>query len=153
GADRVARGGYRNDAGTVSNELLVLVGRQLPGGWVKLGPPHRRAGPRGGLQPRPDVRVVVEPGDDHLIARRPIRGEGTRDQIGQRGRARPEDHAVGYAADEVGHRGAGRRGDLERSAAGLEGRRLVPHRAPGHARDRPGGLDRDETTRRTVEVD
>jgi hypothetical protein len=41
---------------------------QLGGGRVELRPAHGGAGPLGGQHPRPDVRVVVQPGHHDLVA-------------------------------------------------------------------------------------
>ncbi|MCW2614050.1 MAG: hypothetical protein JWN08_1044 [Frankiales bacterium] len=61
GAGRVARGGHRDQAGALVDEVVVLLQRQLGGRRVDVGPPDHGAGPLGRLRPGPDVRVVVEP--------------------------------------------------------------------------------------------
>ncbi len=114
GSDDVARRGHRDQPGALGQQLAVLAGGQLGGGDVHLGPAHRGVAPGGGLHPGPDVRVVVEPGHDHLVARRPVPRQGVGEPVGERGHVRPEDHAIRVTAGQVrdgtpalGHDGAG----------------------------------------------
>ena len=63
------------------------------------------------LEPRRDVRVVVEPRDEHLVARRERPREGARQQEVERGHALPERDLARGAAEEgrPPARGRGRR--------------------------------------------
>ena len=56
-------------------QLVVLPGRQLAGLDVHLRPADLDAGLLGELQPRPDVRVVVEPAEHDLVAGAPGPGQ------------------------------------------------------------------------------
>ena len=62
----------------------------------------------GGQHPRPDVGVVVQPGDHDLVARAATLGQRAREVVGQLGHAAAEDDAAGIGAEQVGHRRAAR---------------------------------------------
>lgn len=80
---------------------LALCRSRLPSASSSMRNLHGRAGGRGGAHPRRDVGVVVEAGDDHLVAGAPRGGERLRDVEGQRRHVRPEHDAVGVVgADE-----------------------------------------------------
>ena len=112
--DRVARRGDRDEAGPRADQVRVLRDGQFPGHQVDLGPLDVDARPPGRLDPRPHVGVVVEPGHHDVVARRPRPGQRVGDPVRERGGARPEDHAVGRAADQVRDRRAGLGHDLDR---------------------------------------
>ena len=64
------------------------------------------AGVLGRQDPRTDVRVVVERGDDHLVARAERAAERAREVQQQRRRVRPEDDLARVGARDVGCRPA-----------------------------------------------
>ncbi len=80
GADEVGGGGHRDQAGARGELRGDVVGGQLPGGRVEIRAADGDAYPLGRLRPGADVGVVVELGDDHLVALRPAgrRGCGRR---------------------------------------------------------------------------
>ena len=73
---------------------------------TNVDPSDGGAGIARGEQPRPDVRVVVEPGHDDLVARSPRPSERARQVQQQRRRVLAEDHLARVAAEEVGARPA-----------------------------------------------
>ena len=87
-----------------------------------------------GLHPRPDVGVVVQPGDHHLVAGRPRARQRPGQVVGQGGHAPAEDHPARVGADEVGHRRPGLEHDLVGAARG--GADVA---AVGDARQQGGG--------------
>ena len=142
GAHQVGRGGQRHEPGAGREDRGDVVLGELGRPRIELGPADGRPDGRGGHDPRPDVRVVVETGDDHLVACRPGRGERARHGEGELGHAAAEDHAAGVHAEQVGHRGAGGVDDGvgrafcfgDRSAVGQRERRAC---APPRRRPRP----------------
>jgi hypothetical protein len=62
------------------------------------------------LPPRVDIRVVIELGDDDLVARLPGAGQGARQVEGERGHVGAKGNLVGRRAEEVAEGGA-RRGE------------------------------------------
>ncbi len=81
-----------------------LPGRQVAGFDVDLGPFHLGAEPVGSAQPGRDVRFVVEPGDDHLVAQTGAR----RRRVGQRSQQHravgAQHHAAGVGVHQIGRR-------------------------------------------------
>ena len=134
GTEDVAGRRDRDHAGALVDQRPVLVDRQFAGVEVGVGPPDRRAG----LHPRPDVRVVVEPGQYDLVTRTPGRGEGTRQPVGHRGHVGAEDDAVGVPADKVGDGLTAAGDDVVGAVAGREGAADVADPIPVRVRD---GLD------------
>ena len=92
--------------------------RELTGVRIEVGPANRRFGRGGRLDPRPYVRVMVEPGDDDLVAGRPGLGECPRKVVGQLGHAAPEDDAAWISGEQVSHRGARTPDDVVGAALG-----------------------------------
>jgi hypothetical protein len=78
-------------------------------------PSHGGPGVLGGEQPRPHVRIVVEPGHDHLVAGPERPPDRSRDREEQRRRVRAEDHLVRVRAQQV----RGRSVRLEEEVVGL----------------------------------
>jgi hypothetical protein len=130
--DRVAGRGHRHQTGTRTDQIPVLSHRQLAGGQVDIRPAHGCPG----LHPRPDVGVVVEPGQHHLVALTPASRQRAGHQVGQRGGARAEDHPGRIAADQIRDRRAGRADDLAGPAGGLVRGAPVRHRGAHRPRDR-----------------
>src|ERR1019366_7593133 len=58
-------------------------------------------GPAGGLHPRPDIGIVIEPADHHFIARGPPGGQGSGKAVGQGCHVRPENDPIRLAAGQV----------------------------------------------------
>ena len=118
--DRVRREGERDD-------LRPLVERGLERRPVErhvvtpdIHPSNGSAGVSRGKQPRPDIRVVIEPRDDDLVAGPECSCDRSRDREQERRRVRAEDHLVGIGVQQVG-RGAVRLVDQRVGlAAGLE---------------------------------
>ena len=97
-----------------SDQLCVLV--QLAGqvlhveGAVfvaKVGPSDRKAAIFGHEQPRGDVGVVIEAGEEDFVAGLEFAAKGARDGEGKRRHVGAEDDFVGAAVQEVGHGSAG----------------------------------------------
>ena len=132
--------------------MIVLRGRKLAGFLLHLGPAHRRARPCCRLYPRPDVGIMVQPGDDHLVTREPVPCEGVRQPVGQRGHVRAKDHSVRVSAGEVGHRAAAPGGDLVRAVARRECPARVANPGAVGVRDHTDDRFRHLGTRGTVEV-
>ena len=110
--ENIARRRHRHEAGAVREQVVVLTNRQLTGPQVHFRPPDDDAGARRGLNPRPNVRIVVEAGDDDLVARRPAGRQGPRQPVGQGRHVGPKDHPGPIAPDEVGDGMATFVGDL-----------------------------------------
>ena len=79
------------------------------------------AGTSGGLHPRPHVRVVVEPGHDHLVSRCPAPRKRLGEPVGEGGHVRSEDHPVAVTPDEIGYGSAAVANDLSGTLAGRKG--------------------------------
>ena len=108
GPDDVAGRGDRHQPGALGDQHSPnCAAGSSPVAGVDIRPPHRGARPLGRLHPGPHVRVVVEPGHDHLVTRPPVAGQRPGQAVGQRGHVRAENHAVRLAA---GQRGNGRAG-------------------------------------------
>ena len=94
------------------------------------------------LEPRRDVRVVVELRHEHLVAGAQRAGEGPREQEVQRGHARPERDLLGTAAEEVGRTLPRVLDQLDGAPRGLEGAADVRVRLAEIAGDRVDDLVR-----------
>src|SRR5215471_7368844 len=55
---------------------------------------HQTVAPRGGLHPRPDVGVVVEPGYHDLVPPLPAPGQRLGEPVGEGGHVRAQDDPV-----------------------------------------------------------
>ena len=137
-AEDVARRRNRDQPGPFRQQRAVLRDRELTRRYVDFGPAHRDVGPGGGLNPRADVRVVVQPGDHDLVAGPPCVGQRAGQPVGQRGHVRAEDDALRVAAHEVGHGLAAAGHDGAGALAGREGPARVADPGPGRGGD---GLD------------
>ena len=62
---------------------------------------HGQVAVVGELEPRRDVRVVIEAGDDDLVALLPVARRGAREREVERGHVRPEGDLVGHHAEQV----------------------------------------------------
>ena len=112
GADQVRGAGDRDQPGALGEHLGDVVGGELAGGRVEGGPAHGRADRLGGAHPGADVRVVVEPGDDHLVAGTPAGGQRAGEVEGELGGAAAEDDAARIGAQQVGDRRPGAEDDV-----------------------------------------
>src|SRR5213075_2375643 len=112
----------------------------------------RAAAPRG-KDPRSDVRVVVERGDDYLVTRAPCRGESISHMECKRGHVWSEHHAVRFAADQIGYRATSGGDGLRAPRAGLELAVDVGHRKPHSLGDRFDHSGRGQRARGAVERD
>ena len=106
--------------------------------------PDREPAVRGDAQPRPDVRLVVEPRDDELVARLHARGDRARDVHRERRHVRAEldlvrarrveqvrERRVRLVEDRVGPLGRGERAAVVR----VRGPVVVAHRLDHGVRD------------------
>ena len=152
GAEDVAGRGHRHQPGPLAQQRVVLPGGQFPRGQVHLGPADHRAGPPGRLHPRPDVRVMVQPGHDHLVTRAPVLGERSGEPVGQRGHVRPENDARRVTADQVGDCLAALGHDRVGPRAGRERAVGVAQPGPVRVADRVDHRRGKLGARRTVEV-
>ena len=109
---------------------------QVALGQLHVGEAHPGPGPDRRLHPRPDVRVMVEPGDHDLVAGAPARRERAGQPVGQGGHVRAEDDALGLAAGEVRHGLPALGGDRVGAAAGRERASGVSQADPVRAGDR-----------------
>jgi hypothetical protein len=102
GADQVRRTRDGDQPRPLGEHLGDVVGGELAGRRVERRPAHGRTGGLGGDHPRPDVRVVVEAGDDDLVAVPPAGGQRAGDVEGELGGAAAEDDPARIGAEEVG---------------------------------------------------
>ena len=100
-----ARGGG-DQPGAVGEHGGHGIRRQLARGGVEVDPAHRGAGRLGGVHPRADVRVVVEAGDDDLVAGPPVLGQRAGEVVGQGGGTAAEHDAARVGPEQVGQGGA-----------------------------------------------
>ncbi len=103
GAVEVGGGRHRDQTGARREHRLDVLRAQFTGDGVEAGPPHGGARRLGGLDPRADVGVVVQPRDHHLVARAPVLGEGAGQVVHQLGGAAAEHHGGGRGVEEVAH--------------------------------------------------
>jgi hypothetical protein len=118
GAEEVRGPGDGDQPGAAGEQPRHVVRRQLGGGGVEVRPADGRAGRRRGVHPGADVRVVVQAGDDDLVARAPVLGERAGEVVGELGHAAAEDDAAGVGGEQVGDGGAGGEDDAVRAALG-----------------------------------
>ncbi len=128
GADEVGGRGRRDEAGPLGEDGRHGVGRELTGGGVEVDPADRGARGLGGLDPRADVRVVVEAGDDDLVAGTPLLRHRPREVVGEGGGAATEDDPAGVGPEQVGEGGAGVGDDPVGPALGRGGAPAVADR-------------------------
>lgn len=125
GAQDVARVGAGNQPGLVRQQGLEVLGQELRAGLaLRLPPPDDEALALGQVQPRLDVGLVVEDGDDNLVAG-------------------PELERVRQVPEQLG--GGGAKGDLvhvgvDEASALLKGRLVA---AVGLLADLVGGAELD----------
>ena len=99
-ADRVRRpseGDYSRALGELALEVVVVE----RGVVEQLDVPHDQVAVVGELEPRSDASVVVERGDEDLVAGREVSPGGAREHEVQRGHVRAEDHLVRAAAEHA----------------------------------------------------
>ena len=152
GPDEVGRPRDRDDPRALGEHRGDVVDAELGRRRVEVDPPHRRARPLRREHPGTDVRVVVEAGDDDLVARPPGRGEGVRQVDGQRRHAPPEHDPAGVGAEQVGHRPAGRDDDVVREALRRREAAAVRDRRGQRRRHGLRDLEGDLRAARPVEV-
>ena len=96
GAEQVGRRGDGDQPGPVGEHVGDVVRGRARRSRDRTRPsarsPRRAA---AAIDPGPDVRVVVEPGHDDLVAWRPARGQRAGEVEGERGHAAAEDDAAG----------------------------------------------------------
>ena len=149
-ADRVGGPGERDHLGA-RPELALQVpdveGRVV----VQLDVPDHEVPVVRDLQPGSDPRVVVQAGDEDLVAgaERARRGPGQREV--ERGHVGPEDHLAGLAAEEPGRLALGLLEDLPDADARGVARAQVGAGLPERERDRVTHLVRDLRAARGVE--
>ena len=148
----IARRRHRHEPGAVRQQVVVLSNRQLTGPQVHLRPPYGDAGALRGLNPRPNVRIVVEAGDDDLVSRRPAGRQGPRQPVGEGRHVRPEDHPGPIAPDEVGDGLAAFVGDGPGPLARRECPAAVGETGGISTRDRLDDAGRQLRPSRTVKV-
>ena len=132
GAERRGGGGDGDQPGRLADQALPLPGRQLAGLDVDLGPFHLGAIAIRRAQPRRDVCLVVEPGDDHLIAQPDPRRRRVGQRVQQDGAVGAEDDAARVGVDQVGDRLAGR---VQHRRAALGGRMRADRRRSSNPRN------------------
>ena len=149
-ADRVGGPGERDHLG--ARPELALQVPDVEGGVVtQLDVPDHEVPVVRDLQPGGDPRVVVQAGDEDLVARaeRARRGPGQREV--ERGHVGPEDHLAGLAAEEAGRPDLGLLEDLPDADARGVARAQVGAGLPERERDRVPHLVRDLSAARGVE--
>ena len=108
----------------------------------------------GGQPPRPHVGVVIQRRDDNLVPRPPRPRQRVGQMERQRGHVRPQDHALGHAADQVGDRRPGGRDDFGAASTGGESPVDVGHgraeRVGDRVDDRDGNLCAGRAVQRGV---
>ena len=116
-ADGIGRPGKRDHLRArpeLSLQILEIERRVV----IQLDVPDDQAFVVRQLQPRRDAAVVIQRGDEDLIARAEIARGGARQREVQRGHVRPEDHFMGLAAQEQCRPGLGLLQDLPDAQAG-----------------------------------
>jgi hypothetical protein len=138
-ADRVGGPGERDHLGA-RPELVLQVIEVKRGVVVELHLPDYQVAVVRDLQPGRDARVVVEAGDEDLVARAERAGGGPGQREVQRGHVQPEDHLAGLAAEEPGRLALGLFEDLpDADARGVAGAQVGAGLAEGE-RDRVAHL-------------
>lgn len=130
-AEHVRRAGHGDEPRALVHDVVeFLVEAQIGGLGVEREPPHGRPDALGRLHPRAHVGIVVELGDDDLIARAPRLRKVTREVVRELRGATPVDDAARVGAHEVG----------SGSAEGGDGIRrvLLRERARAAIRERSG---------------
>ncbi len=152
-AERVRRERERDDPRTLADQRYDRIHLQGSLARIKRRRPHGETAVGSDEQPRRDVRIVVELGDDDLVALLERPGDGVGEQEVDRGRVGAEHDLLRAATEEVG-RGEvsvvdqllGGHGGHERTAeVRVRADQVIGHRAG----DRVGRL----RTARAVEVD
>ena len=128
-----------DQAGRFGDQVLPLPGRQLAGLDVDLGPFHLGAIAIRRAQPRRDVCLVVQPGDDRFIAQAHPCRRSVGQRVEQDGAVGPEDDAARVGVEQVRNRMASR---VQHRGAALS-RRMRTHRGRHRIaeRRRDGGGD------------
>ncbi len=130
GADRVRRERERHERGSALQRLVERVDVEGRVVGPNVDPAHGRTRIACGQHPWAHVRVVIEPGDDDLVAGTDRVGERPRQVEQQRRRVRPEHDLPGVGADEIGagasSRGHGRLEVLARGEHPVHVRDTVP---------------------------
>ena len=103
-ADGVRGERERDDPRALVDQALERVEVEIEVGLDDVELVHDQATILRDEQPRRDVRVVVEPGRDDLVARLERARDRVREQEVERRHVRAEGDLVGVAADEVGDR-------------------------------------------------
>ena len=137
-ADDVARRGERHPPRALREHRGHRVGLHRQPLGVRLDDAQRRTRPLRRELPRADVRVVVEAGDDELVAGTQPAGDRAGEAEGQRAHARSEHDALGVGAEQRADRGARVVGHRPRPSRGRERSAVVRERAAGEVLSRRG---------------
>ena len=144
GADQVGGRGHRDQPGPIGEDRGDLLGSSSPVSGSKSAQRTVAPARSAAIDPRAHVGVVVEPGDDDLVARAPAPRQGAGEVHRQLGHRPAEHDAPRVGVQQVGHRRpAGGRPPARRCARPQSPRRRW--RAGRPARRRPprddvGGL-------------
>jgi hypothetical protein len=138
-ADRVRRPCERDHPGA-RPELALQIPEIERRVVVQPDVPDDQAGVVRELQPRGDAAVMVERGDQDLVAGAEPPGGGPRQHEVQRGHVRPEDHLMGLAAEEPRRVALGVGEDLPHAPARRVARAEVGARLAQRPRDRVADL-------------
>ena len=137
-----------------SKGLLELVQFQGAVFHVEVDPGHLAATVLGNQQPGRDIGIVVEAGEDDLVARVEGVRQGPADVQGQGGHVVAEDDLLGAGGvQEVGHGAMGLRQDSVRLNAGGKSAFVVGVAFHQIALDAPGGLPGDLGSARVIKED
>jgi hypothetical protein len=149
-ADRIGGPGERDHLGARSELALqvIEVQRRVV---VQFDVPDHEVAVVRDLQPGRDPRVMIEAGDEDLVARAERAGGGPGQREVERGHVGPEDHLAGLAAEEPRRLALGLLEDLPDADAGGVARAQVGAGLPERARDRVADLVGDLRAARGVE--
>ena len=106
GAQQVGGCGDRDQPGALTYHLVEFVETKFRSSRVEAEPTNGDAYSGGGLDPGTDIGVVVELGDDDLVAGRPSLGQVTTEVVGDLRGATTVDDPGGRGAEQVGQCGA-----------------------------------------------
>ena len=137
-ANDVRRRSDRKQTGAGPKQLRQLVETELVRLEIEWEPLQHNAAFASQRLPRCDVPVMIELGDDHLVARGPFATEGSRNVERDRGHVVAECDLVRCAANELGKDAAGvRQPDIGLLAGGIDpvGVRVVMEQVVSHRID------------------
>ena len=135
-ADQVARRRDGDEPCPLRKQAVVLACIKLAARGVDLGEANERARARRGLNPGPNVRIVVQPRHDDFVALSPASRQHLCQAVGERCHVRPEDHTRRLASHEVGDGDSAGLDNVSRPPTGGEGPTYVAEACEIGARDR-----------------